>query len=496
MPIPEQLELIEFTSQKRSGAYYTPDGVARSLVSWAVRRSSDRMLDPSCGDGIFLQAHRKCVGVEQDIRSASTAMARAPWALIHEGDFFAWAANTKERFEFTAGNPPFIRYQHFNGEVRTRSLKLCAKLGAIFSGLSSSWAPFLVATAGLLKQGGRMAFVVPAEIGHAPYAKPLLEFLVRNFSQVHLVAVKKKLFPNLSEDCWLLYTEGYGGRSRSIDLTITDSFTPSSAPPRPTLSVPVEELRESWKMRLRSYLLPSQVRQLYLHVSEAPGSYRLGDVATIGIGYVTGDNDFFHLRPSTAERLGISKHLLCPSVRNGKSLRSKRLTPSIIEKWYRADDQMLLLRLQKDTPISLAVRRYLDTEAGHQARQTYKCRNRDPWYSVPDVKTPNFFLTYMSGLEPNLVKNDANCTCTNSVHSVVFKRPTAMAHVEKLWSSPFVQLSCELEGHPLGGGMLKIEPREAGQILIPSRKPLAITSTSTLLEGLSTMRQWRHCVSN
>jgi adenine-specific DNA-methyltransferase len=34
---------------------------------------------------------------------------------------------------------------------------------------------FLVTTASLLKQGGRLAFVVPAEIGHAPYAAPLVE---------------------------------------------------------------------------------------------------------------------------------------------------------------------------------------------------------------------------------------------------------------------------------------------------------------------------------
>jgi hypothetical protein len=33
--------------------------------------------------------------------------------------------------------------------------------------------------------------------------------------------------------------------------------------------------------------------------------------------------------------------------------------------------------------------------------------------------------------------------------------------------SPFVQLSCEIEGHPLGGGMLKLEPREASQIALP-----------------------------
>jgi hypothetical protein len=49
-----------------------------------------------------------------------------------------------------------------------------------------------------------MAFVVPAEIGHAPYSAPVLEYLAAHFEVVHVIAYRDKLFPELSEDCWLL----------------------------------------------------------------------------------------------------------------------------------------------------------------------------------------------------------------------------------------------------------------------------------------------------
>jgi adenine-specific DNA-methyltransferase len=201
-------------SQKEAGAYYTPDPVVRSLLQWAVRDDEDRLLDPSCGDGRFIAGHRNAVGIEQNTLATQTAISRAPWALVHEGEFFSWAAETPERFDCAAGNPPFIRYQTFKGETRTRAIALCAGLGANFSGLASSWAPFLVGAASLLKPGGRMAFVVPAEIGHAPYAAPLLEYLLDRFCIVHLVAVRDKLFPDLSEDCWLLYADGFEGQTR------------------------------------------------------------------------------------------------------------------------------------------------------------------------------------------------------------------------------------------------------------------------------------------
>jgi adenine-specific DNA methylase len=175
--------------KKTSGSYYTPDAVASMLVRWAVRTRGDRMLDPSCGDGRFITLHRNSVGIEQDAVAAHVAMERAPGSLVHEGDFFAWVTNTAERFDCAVGNPPFIRYQTFKGQTRERALALCDGLGAAFSGLASSWAPFLVAAASVLLPGGRMAFVVPAEIGHAPYAAPLLEYLVAHFATVHVIAI-------------------------------------------------------------------------------------------------------------------------------------------------------------------------------------------------------------------------------------------------------------------------------------------------------------------
>ena len=153
---------------KENGTFYTPDAVAAALVQWAARNGSDTLLDPSCGDGQFIARHPNSVGVERDGAAAAVAKERAPGALLHQADFFTWAERTTHRFDCAAGNPPFIRYQTFKGEVRHRALNLCAELGAPFSALTASRAPFLVVTASLLRAGGRMAFVVPASRRRLP----------------------------------------------------------------------------------------------------------------------------------------------------------------------------------------------------------------------------------------------------------------------------------------------------------------------------------------
>jgi hypothetical protein len=481
-------------SQKRSGAYFTPDDVGAALVAWACRKPSDRMLDPSCGDGKFLALHRNSVGIEQNPMTAHRAIERAPGALVHEGDFFTWAAETRERFQCAAGNPPFIRYQTFNGEMRRRAMNLCLDLGARFSGLTSSWAPFLVATAGLLKRGGRMAFVVPAEIGHAPYAAPLLDYLVASFSTVQIIAIRRKLFPALSEDCWLLYTEGFGGKADTIDLAVVDEFVPGKTPPKPTVRIDLEEWRTIWNRRLRPYLLPVSIRGLYAVALADPNTHRLADFAAVGIGYVSGDNDFFHLRPSDAERLRIPPAFLQPSLRNGRAMPEKQITKTTVDNWKRNDDPVLLLRLTRDQALPAAVRSYLDSNAGREARQSYKCRNRAPWYAVPDVQIPDFVMSYMSGRNVNLVRNTAGVSCTNSVHSIRVRDRTLASKLLPQWSSSFVRLSCELEGHALGGGMLKLEPREAGRIVFPSAAAIAKSHAEELKDAIGTLQRWRHYV--
>lgn len=478
--------------QKLAGAYYTPHSVVASLLRWAIRDPRDRMLDPACGDGRFIRGHAKSVGIEQDARAAAVASACAPRALVYEGDFFSWAHDRRESFDCAAGNPPFIRYQTFKGEVRERALALCSKMGVRFSGLASSWALFLTVSASLLKQGGRMAFVVPAEIGHAPYAAPLLEYLVGNFSIVHIVAVRRKLFPDLSEDCWLLYTEGFGGATPTIRFSALEEFKPCSRPPRNFIRVPVDEWRRVWKRRLRPYLLPEEARHIYREAAADSSTRRFGELASIGIGYVSGANDFFHLRPSSAARLRIGRRFLHESVRNARALPPSQLTRDVVQEWYRRDEPILLLRLAKSIDIPAPVRRYLDTQEGREARTAYKCRSRTPWYSVPDVQVPDFFLSYMSGLTPSLVRNVAGCTCTNSVHSVRLRDRSMAPALKGLWSTSFVQLSCEVEGHPLGGGMLKLEPREAQEILLPSPELTASLYAPAIEEGLEILRDWRH----
>ena len=256
---------------KTLGAYFTPEAVAAALVRWAARDPADLLLDPSSGDRRFVALHPNSVGVERDPVSVAEAGSRAPHAMTVEAEFFGSASDDNRRFHCAAGNPPFLRYERFKGATPRAGLEYYRRLGVTFGALSSSRGPFIVAAANELHPGARIAVVVPAEIGHAPYAVPLLARQVSYFGTVQVVAVNEKVFPRLSENCWLLFPDNARCRPYDIRLSSIERLLSGAMPPTVSKQTTVDAWRTRWRGRSRSCLLPQCVRSTYENVAADPG---------------------------------------------------------------------------------------------------------------------------------------------------------------------------------------------------------------------------------
>ena len=99
----------------------------------------------------------------------------------------------------------------------------------------------------------------------------------------------------------------------------------------------------------------------------------------------------------------------------------------------------------------------------------------------------------MSGKGPALVENRARCTCTNAVHGVRLNdRGVTASRLRRRWGTTLTRLSCEIEGHPLGGGVLKLEPREALNVLVSLNGDVDPGDERELQKGVDVLRRWRH----
>jgi len=159
--------------RKARGAFFTPPEVSRFIADWAIRESSDRVLEPSCGDAAFLLpaadkllalgCNRQSIANQidgVDIHAATVGEARERLAVegfgadISVGDFFE--RQPQSVYDAVVGNPPFVRYQDFSGEARAKGLRAALAQGVRLTALASSWAAFTIHAAEFLKDNGRL----------------------------------------------------------------------------------------------------------------------------------------------------------------------------------------------------------------------------------------------------------------------------------------------------------------------------------------------------
>ncbi|MGA9391759.1 MAG: N-6 DNA methylase [Candidatus Sulfotelmatobacter sp.] len=484
--------MVSISLRKSLGAFYTERNAADRLVAWTVSGGSESVLDPSCGDGVFIEAADfrlrglgcgapTIYGVDVSDEALSTVRERVESAKLVRADFFSLIPNDLPRFDCVVGNPPFIRYQTFNGDKKSLGHQRAREAGIRLPRLASSWAPFVVHASRFLRRGGRLGMVMPAELGHAMYAREVLRFLSENFRHVAIEMFRDKMFQHLSQSTVLLFCDGFGERSRTFVVAASDDLQGND---RQLSKVDIDLIRGG-EFRFNHYLIPTGVRSLYESLAADPRVERLGDVADVGIGYVTGSNDFFHLSAKEAGDWELPKRFLRPclmSLRGFKGIEFHR------QNWKtkRSEGEKVYLLSLPSIPVEElppTVRAYLRQGELKNVPLRYKCRIRQFWHSVPHVRTADAFLSYMSGEQPVLVSNAANLVAPNTLHVLRFGAKRNPLLYAASWRTSLSMLSCELEGHALGGGLFKLEPSEAKDVLVvrprgPIFKKLAVQFAS------------------
>lgn len=465
--------------RKARGAFFTPPGLCDHLTRWAVRDGADAVLKPSCGDAEFLvSAARRLralgaddpdlIGIELHAESASRAAARlraegvAP--RVDVDDFFARAP--EPRFDAVVGNPPYVRYQQFRGEPRAAARQAALAAGVRLTALASSWAAFTVHAALFLRPGGRLALVLPAELLSVNYAADVRAFLMRRFARVRLVVFTERVFPGVQEEVVLLLAEGEGP-TRHCELVQARDVADLASREAPVSRWVPGDPAGKWT----GALMDERARDAFTDATSRPGAACLLEWGETTLGTVTGNNRYFTLTlqqvvdeglaPADIVRISPPGSAHLRPILDLDEARWSRLAESGSPAW-------LLCPTGEPSP---AARAYFDRGLGAGVHEGYKCRMRHPWWRTPLLAPPDLLLTYMNADAPRLVGNSAAVHHINSVHGVYLRPPHADAGRDLLpvaCLNSVTLLGSETVGRAYGGGVLKLEPREADALPVPS----------------------------
>lgn len=468
--------------RKERGAYFTPNEITRFVANWAIRTANDLVLEPSAGDAAFLvsavdrlreltpeaDVRPTVAGVEIHAPSACVARQRVREAggepQIQDSDFFLVAPDPV--YDVVIGNPPYIRYQEFTGESRSRSRAAALRAGVSLTGLASSWAAFTIHSALFLKRGGRLGLVLPAELLSVNYAAPVRRFLFNNFREVQLVLFDEQVFPEAEADVVLLLADGYlQGPAGHAMIRQSKNAADLAALGRGQNWTPIDPAGK-WT---GSLVAKNAVEPL--HTLLECGSFtKLETWGATTLGIVTGNNRYFTLSPQRVKELGLHRNELRRLSPPGSShLRGLVLSKDMLVQLGRQGSSTYLFYPGDPPSVKAAV--YI--EDGHRTGvdTAYKCRVRKTWYRVPLVPPADLLLTCMNADTPRLTTNEAGAHHLNSVHGIYLNdeyRALGRELLPLASLNSVTLLHAELVGRAYGGGILKIEPKEADVWATPS----------------------------
>lgn len=479
----EQIDL-----KKLRGGYYTPAEVSDMLARWAIHAPQDTILEPSCGDGVFLRSAATVIEksisnyelpntpiTAFEINSEEAAKARriTKLARVLNTDFFIWAYNNwgTASFDCVLGNPPFIRYQKFLEPSRSIAMSLMKSLGIKPNNLTNIWVPFVAICTYLLRRGGRLAMVIPAELLQVSYAAQLRIFLTECFENIIILACNEMIFPEAEQEVVLLLASGkVECRDPNLKSTVAildkASFNELLAHDfkQPHERFTVNHKSEKW---LKYFLSGAQI-DLMRELKMDPRITNLRSHAMVDVGVVTGNNRFFLLSTDEARqyRLGNWIH---PLVSRSHQLKGAILGEPEWQSLREKSHKTGLFCIPKEVNVDLdaAVRDYISFGESLGVQEGYKCSVRKVWYSVPSIWNPDCFFFRQIYDFPRVVANDIGATCTDTIHRMRCISPRDMV-ISNLYTH-LTAASAEIEGRSYGGGVLELEPTEAESLLMPAR---------------------------
>lgn len=370
------------------------------------------------------------------------------------------------RFDAVLGNPPYVRYQQFAGPARSKGLEVALAQGVRLNLLANAWAPFVVHASQFLKTDGRLGLVLPAELLSVKYAAEVRQFLLRRFGSVKLVMFHELVFPEVLEEVVLLLAEGTGP-SNGFEVYHARDLTDLKPLNRGSWTHFTPQNVDKWTPAL----IPSEALDAYQRFCSHSQIETLLTWGESYLGAVTGNNKYFTLTARHAEELSLNKEDLLPiSPPGSRHLRGLTFTKRAWTELTHDDARSVLLYPQNDS-LSEPAQRYLNSGVALGVDKAYKCQVRKPWWRVPLVPVPDLFLTYMDHFCPRLITNEAKVHHLNSLYGVRLNcdRKGLGRELLPLCSlNTLTLLGSEMLGRSYGGGILKIEPKEADQLPFPS----------------------------
>ena len=300
-------------NKKSTGSYYTCDSIADYIVDWAIDKPNLTILEPSFGDGVFIDSALKkfarlknesphIIGVEKQKHPYEN------YTKNHNIDGFFTdflEFKTKEKINAVIGNPPYVSLKNIPDHERKAALNLAHSFGVNMHSSASLWMPFMIHSTELLSADGKLGFVLPYEITYVRYAFDLWDYLSKNYGKITLCRIYHDFFPDVDVETVLFLAEKKGEHTDCVFYKIFETLEDLySGTILKTSILPIKSITNLEKP-FETALLKESTEELLNTLKYENKIEKSVETCKFKIEYVSGSKEFFNISEGDLQKFQI-----------------------------------------------------------------------------------------------------------------------------------------------------------------------------------------------
>jgi hypothetical protein len=468
---------------RAKGQFWTPDWAAEFVVAYALQNQPRQIFDPAFGEGVFFRAAKRYAAahhfdltlfgrdIDPDVlvQARQAGLSDADFQQITFGDFVL--DPPAGHFPAIVANPPYIRHHRLAAAQKAALREFARKaIGRTIDGRAGLHVYFLIRALQTLSPGGRLCYIVSADICEGVFSQALWQWIVGNYKIDAVITFSADATPFPDVD------------TNAVVFCIQHAAPPQEFSWIKCLRTESEELAAFLSGELREKWNTIEVQKRYIDEALATGFSRppqsqraarctLGDFASVKRGIATGDNDFFFMTLTQATELGIPESLLIKAVGRMRDVEGEVFAPEDMERLERSGRPTRLLNVNgfPFAQLPAAVQDYLKEGERQGVNQKTLIRLRKPWYRMETRKIPPILFAYLGRRNTRFIKNSAGVVPLTCL-LCVYPKHEDVEFVERLWrilSNPQTVDNLRAVGKSYGGDAIKVEPRALERLPLP-----------------------------
>ncbi len=446
------------------GQFFTPHNIALMMLKWVTEKGPKNILDPAVGNNVFFgllkDSSIRRVGFEVDPNIYTF------YNLSQEGiiksDFLK--SNISEKFDAIIANPPYLKFQQIEDRHYLKE-KLFFETGIMLSGLSNLYLYFFVKSINLLKENGRLAFIMP------------YDFL----DGIQGVKIKKLLTEKhlLSKMIIFDYNDVFNGVLTTaavflIEKNLNDYFDVAIIKkPQEVDKITSLDFRQ---VKYSYFIQRSKSGNWLNNNAENSSAKKFNDFARASRGIATGCNEYFVLTEETIESYKIPRSSIRKCITSSAKIDTDFFTDDML-----AEKASNLFFPNQDDMDKLGA--YFEYGKSIGANSSFLAKNRKAWYRVEEKKVAPIWISATCRNKIKIVRNLSDCLNLTSFHAIYVKNKSE-EYVNILFcycQTKIAESFLNEEVRRLGGGLKKLQPNDINNMKILNLNRIEIRDKERIL---------------